>query len=36
MPNGTGKKIKILVIAKGEKLVEAKEAGADFFGGEDM
>ena len=36
LPNGTGKKIKILVIAKGEKLVEAKEAGADFFGGEDM
>src|SRR3990172_5006033 len=36
LPNGTGKKVKILVIAKGEKLVEAKESGADFFGGEDM
>lgn len=36
LPNGTGKDVKILVIAKGEKESEAKEAGADFIGGEEM
>jgi large subunit ribosomal protein L1 len=35
MPNGTGRKVKILVLAKGEKIKEAEEAGADFVGGED-
>ena len=36
MPNGLGKSKKVLVIAGGDKLREAQEAGADFFGGEDM
>lgn len=36
LPNGTGKDVKILVIAKGEKETEAKEAGADFIGSDDM
>ncbi len=36
LPHGTGKKIRILVIAKGEKEQEAKQAGADFVGGDDL
>lgn len=36
LPHGTGKTIKILVIAKGEKITEALQAGADFAGFEDM
>ena len=36
MPNGLGKSKKVLVIASGDKLKEAQEAGADFVGGEDM
>src|SRR6202167_2845515 len=36
MPNGVGKSKKGLVIASGDKLKEAEEAGADFVGGEDM
>ena len=36
LPNGTGKTKKILVIAKADKLKEAEEAGADYFGAEDM
>ena len=32
LPEGTGKKVKILVFAKGEKAKEAREAGADFVG----
>ena len=36
LPKGTGKKFRILVFAKGEKETEAKAAGAEFVGGEDM
>ena len=36
MPHGLGRSKKVLVIASGDKLKEAEEAGADFFGGEDM
>lgn len=36
LPNGTGKKIKILAICKGENENLAKEAGADYIGAEDM
>lgn len=36
LPHGTGKKIRVLVIAKGDKADEALKAGADFAGAEDM
>ncbi len=36
LPNGTGKKVRVLVIAKGAKADEATAAGADFVGAEDM
>ena len=36
LPEGTGKNVKVLVIAKGEKADQAKEAGADFVGAEEM
>ncbi len=35
LPNGTGKEVKVLAIAKGAKIDEAKEAGADFAGYEE-
>ena len=36
LPNGTGKAKKVLGLAKGEKATQAKEAGADFVGDDDM
>lgn len=36
LPHGLGKSKKVLVIAQGEKIREAEEAGADFTGGDDM
>ena len=36
LPHGLGKSKRVLVIASGEKIREAQEAGADFVGGEDM
>ena len=36
LPHGTGKKVRIVVFAKGEKEQEAREAGADFVGAEDL
>jgi large subunit ribosomal protein L1 len=36
LPHGTGKSMRVLVFAKGEKEREAREAGADFVGAEDM
>lgn len=35
LPHGTGKKIKVLVLARGEKEKEAEEAGADFIGADE-
>ena len=35
MPNGTGKDVKILVIAKGDNIDKAKDAGADYYGAEE-
>ena len=35
LPNGTGKKVRVLVFAKGEKIKEAEEAGADYVGGQE-
>ncbi len=35
LPNGTGKSVKVLVFAQGDKAKEAEEAGADFIGGDD-
>ncbi|MDR3262919.1 MAG: 50S ribosomal protein L1 [Clostridiales bacterium] len=36
LPNGTGKKVRVLVIAKGAKADEATAAGAEFVGAEDL
>ena len=36
LPNGTGKKVRVLVFAKGAKATEAEAAGADYVGGEEL
>jgi len=36
LPHGMGKKVRVLVFAKGEKETEAREAGADYVGAEDL
>ncbi|MCR4605087.1 MAG: 50S ribosomal protein L1 [Eubacterium sp.] len=36
LPHGTGKSVRVLVFAKGDKLTEAENAGADFVGGEEL
>ncbi|MGI5858442.1 MAG: 50S ribosomal protein L1 [Tepidanaerobacteraceae bacterium] len=36
LPHGTGKTVRVLVFAKGDKVKEAEEAGADFAGSDDM
>ncbi|MBS5517668.1 MAG: 50S ribosomal protein L1 [Christensenellales bacterium] len=36
LPHGTGKKVRVLVFCKADKEADAKAAGADFIGGEDL
>ena len=36
LPHGTGRDVRVLVFAKGDKIAEAEAAGADFVGGEEL
>ena len=36
LPHGTGKSVRVLVFAKGDKAAEAEAAGAEFVGGEEL
>lgn len=36
LPHGVGKSVRVLVFARGEKVAEAEQAGADFVGGEEL
>src|SRR5690606_34797250 len=36
LPHGTGKSVKVLVIARGDKAIEAEKAGADIVGAEEI
>lgn len=36
LPHGTGKTVRVLVFAKGDKVAEAEAAGADFVGGDEL